>query len=175
MYRRILIPVDGSRTASRGLDHAIKLAAEQHARVRILNVIDDSVIVPAVYAAPVGDVSDVIDSLRRSGKKAVNAAVKRAARRGVDAEMVQVETGLRRVSDAIVEHARKWGADLIVMGTHGRRGVNRLLLGSDAERVLREAPVPILLVRPPRERKTAGAARRAKGAKPSRKSAVTGY
>jgi nucleotide-binding universal stress UspA family protein len=53
----------------------------------------------------------------------------------------------RRASDVILEAAIKWRADLIVMGTHGRRGLDRLLIGSDAERVLRSTPVPLLLVR----------------------------
>ena len=53
----------------------------------------------------------------------------------------------RLVSEAIIDDAKRWGADLIVMGTHGRRGFNRLLMGSDAERVLLDAPVPVLLVR----------------------------
>jgi nucleotide-binding universal stress UspA family protein len=150
MYKRILICVDDSDTAVRGAEHGIRLAAEQQALVRVLNVIDDSILVPAVYAYPAGETAaDAIDSLRISGKKAVNAVVKRAAKRGVAAESVQVESRLRRVSDVIVEHARNWRADLIVMGTHGRRGMDRVLLGSDAERVLREAPVPVLLVRQP--------------------------
>jgi nucleotide-binding universal stress UspA family protein len=149
MYKRILICVDDSDTAVRGAEHGIRLAAEQQALVRVLNVIDDSILVPAAYAYPAGETADVIDSLRISGKKAVDAAVKRAAKRGVAVESVQVESRLRRVSEVIVEHARNWRADLIVMGTHGRRGMDRVLLGSDAERVLREAPVPVLLVRQP--------------------------
>jgi len=64
-----------------------------------------------------------------------------------DAETLMVESRGRYVSDVILHHARAWRADVIVMGTHGRRGLKRLLLGSDAERVLREAPVPVLLVR----------------------------
>ena len=52
-----------------------------------------------------------------------------------------------RVADLVVEQARQWGAELIVLGTHGRRGLGRALLGSDAEQVLRQAPVPVLLVR----------------------------
>jgi len=65
----------------------------------------------------------------------------------VKAETVQVESRGRAVSDVILAEARRSHADVIVMGTHGRRGLNRLLLGSDAERVLREAPVPVLLTR----------------------------
>jgi len=54
-----------------------------------------------------------------------------------------------RVSEAVIQQTKEWGADLIVIGTHGRRGANRLLLGSDAEQIMRLAPVPVLLVRTP--------------------------
>ena len=147
MYTRILVPIDGSPTASLGLDEAIGLAADEHARLRLLNVIDEGILLPALYAYPIGDPGDVIDSLRVSGKKALTAAAARAAKRGVATESAQLESHLHPVSDAILADARKWRADLIVMGTHGRRGLNRLILGSDAERVLRDAPVPVLLVR----------------------------
>ena len=66
---------------------------------------------------------------------------------GVKAETAQIESRGQLVSEAILADARRSRADVIVMGTHGRRGLNRLLLGSDAERVLREANVPVLLTR----------------------------
>ena len=147
MYSRILVPVDGSATSLLGLKHAIGLATDEHAQLRLLNVVDESILIPAVYAYPSGDTADLIDSLRVSGRKALAAAAARAAKRGVDAERAQLESHLQPVSDAILAEARKWQADLIVMGTHGRRGLNRLMLGSDAERLLRESPVPVLLVR----------------------------
>ena len=153
MYTRILVPVDGSPTSALGLDQAIGLAADEHARLRLLNVIDEGILLPAVYAYPSGDTGDVIDSLRISGKKALTAAAARAAKRGVDTESAQLESHLHPASDAILAEARNWRADLIVMGTHGRRGLNRLILGSDAERVVREAPVPVLLVRAPEKLK----------------------
>ena len=62
-----------------------------------------------------------------------------------------VERSTARISERIVEHAKSWGAELIVIGTHGRRGVGRILLGSDAEQTVRIAPVPVLLVRAPEE------------------------
>jgi nucleotide-binding universal stress UspA family protein len=88
-----------------------------------------------------------IDSLSMSGRKALGRGAARAATKGIQVERAQVQGRLRAVSDVILDEARRWHADLLVMGTHGRRGVKRLLLGSDAERVLREAPVPVLLVR----------------------------
>lgn len=147
MYQRILVPLDGSATSMRGLEEAIRIASARNARLRLLNVIDDTLLVPAAYANPVGDLGNVIDSLAASGRNALELGAKRAAKRAVQVEQAQVRAGLRAVSDVILGEARKWRADLIVMGTHGRRGVKRLVLGSDAERVLREASVPVLLVR----------------------------
>ncbi len=147
MYQRILVPLDGSATSMRGLDEAIRMASARNARLRLLNVIDDTLLVPAAYANPVGDLGDVIDSLAASGRNALELGTQRAAKRAVQLEQAQARAGLRAVSDVILHEARKWRADLLVMGTHGRRGVKRLVLGSDAERVLREALVPVLLVR----------------------------
>jgi len=147
MYRRILVPVDGSATSMRGLKQAIDLASAEHARVRLLNVVDEALVVPAAYAYPAGDLGELIDSLCMSGQRALERGTARAAKYGIEVERAQIRGRLRAVSDVILDEARKWHADLLVMGTHGRRGLNRLLLGSDAERVLREAPVPVLLVR----------------------------
>lgn len=147
MYRRILVPVDGSTTSRLGLRHALGLAKDQGARVRVLNVVDDAAMVPMMDGYPGADIATLIDSLKAAGRIALKEAATAAARSSTAAETVMAEAHFRPVSDAILEHAKKWRADLIVMGTHGRRGLNRLLLGSDAERVLREATVPVLLVR----------------------------
>lgn len=147
MYERILVPVDGSRTSTLGLNEAIGLAAEHGARLRVLNVIDEMIFMPAVGTFPMAGMDEMIESLRDSGKKALDEAAQMAAKRNVKAECAQIESRARPVSDVILNDAKSWRANLIVMGTHGRRGMNRLLLGSDAERVLREAPVPVLLVR----------------------------
>ena len=147
MYRRILVPVDGSGTSTLGLKQALGLARDQRARVRVLNVIDERVIASAIDPYGAADTSALLQSMEATGKKALGAAVALAKPGKVTADTAQVQSHGRYVSDVILDHAKTWRADLIVMGTHGRRGLNRLLLGSDAERVLREAPVPVLLVR----------------------------
>ena len=127
---------------------ATGLAKAQGARLRLLNVLDEGFFVSAAgegYAMV--DITKLIESLRIEGQKALDAAYKAALRQHVEVDTSLVESGGRPVSDVILDEARKWWADLIVMGTHGRRGINRRLLGSDAERVLRSAPVPVLLVR----------------------------
>jgi nucleotide-binding universal stress UspA family protein len=88
------------------------------------------------------------------GKKAVGEQILEQARARVAASGVKVDTFLfdsllPRVSETVIAQAKAWNADLIVIGTHGRRGVGRMLLGSDAEQIVRTAPVPVLLVRAP--------------------------
>jgi nucleotide-binding universal stress UspA family protein len=126
-----------------GLRHALELAKGQRARVRILNVLDDRVDVPLIH----GGVKTLLQAARAGGRQALEDAIAAAQDAEVNADTAMVASGGRHVSDAILDHAASWRADLIVMGTHGRRGLNRLLLGSDAERVLRKTPVPLLLLR----------------------------
>jgi nucleotide-binding universal stress UspA family protein len=90
---------------------------------------------------------DLLETLRQSGKKIIEKAEALARRNGLAPESVMLESFGGRAADFIVQQARKWGADLIVLGTHGRRGVKRLVMGSDAEQVVRTTRVPVLLVR----------------------------
>jgi nucleotide-binding universal stress UspA family protein len=145
MYQRILVPVDGSETSDKGLKEAVRLAREQGARLRLVHVIDQS----AMPAGPYGGfyTEAVADALRQSGQAVIDAAEKFVRAEGVQVEQKVLENIAARVADVIVEEAGNWGADLIVMGTHGRRGVSHLFLGSDAEAVVRMSPVPVLLVR----------------------------
>jgi nucleotide-binding universal stress UspA family protein len=149
MYRRILVPVDGSSTSTAGLDEAIRLAKNQHARLRLVHVVDEYVAYQSydMSGAALYYAGDLIDSLRESGRKMVDKAAARVRKHGITAEAAIFENVAGRVADFIIAEAGKWRADLIVMGTHGRRGMNRLVLGSDAEIVVRTAPVPVLLVK----------------------------
>jgi nucleotide-binding universal stress UspA family protein len=146
MYRRILVPVDGSASSNLGLQHALSLAKDQRARVRLLNVVDEMAVLPMMYGYP-ADISTIIESMQEAGKKAIEDGNALAKKAHVEADTAIIDARGRVVSDAILEQAKKFRADVIVMGTHGRRGLNRLLLGSDAERVLRSAEVPVLLVK----------------------------
>ena len=162
MYRRILVPVDGSRTSTLGLREALGLARDQGARLRIINVLDEILLLQGADMYAVGQMDELLDTLRASGRKTLDLAAALAGKLKIKAEYALLESRGRPVSDVILDEARK-RADLIVMGTHGRRGLNRMLLGSDAERVLRESPVPVLVVRgnegerrPARKRRSAG-------------------
>lgn len=146
MYQRILVPTDGSATAEKGLTEAIGLAKATGAHIRLVHVVDA---MSAAMGADgfVGYSAEVLPLLRGAGNEILGSARKRveAAGIGVDVTLREVLSG--RVSDEVLEEAAAWKADLIVIGTHGRRGVRRLILGSDAEQVLRSATVPVLLVR----------------------------
>jgi len=150
MYQRILVPVDGSHTSTLGLQEAIRIAIDQRARLKLISVIDGFIIAQNFEGLIIAD--DMIDALRESGKKAINNALALVKKYDLKAEATTFETVGDRVAEVIVREAKKWKADLIVMGTHGRRGFNRLVLGSDAESVLRHSPVPVLMVRSPAPR-----------------------
>lgn len=145
MYQKILVAVDGSPTSLRGLEEAIKVAKALGGQLKLVHVVNELVIaaeyVPSVYYEP------VLVSLRDSGGKVLEQAMAIAQRAEVPCEQGLVETMGGRAADEIVKQARQWPADLIVLGTHGRRGLKRLAMGSDAELVLRQSPVPVLLVR----------------------------
>ena len=145
-YKRILVPVDGSPTSNAGLREAIGLAKEAGARLQLIHVVDQhTVVMMGVESAYYID--EMMQSMRKAGQRLLNRAVAQATKAGVQASAVLLETLTGPAADPIVRQAKKWSADLIVLGTHGRRGVRRLLMGSDAEQVVRNAPAPVMLVR----------------------------
>jgi len=146
MYQNILVPVDGSVTARRGLDEAVKIAKSHGSRLRLLHVLNE-VVLTGLDPHPTLFTAATLDSLREGGRAVLSTAAGAVREQGLSAELELQECWGRRASDVIVEQAEQWPADLIVMGTHGRRGLRRLALGSDAEMVVRGAPVPVLLVR----------------------------
>lgn len=146
MYQRILVPFDGSATSSRGLDEALKLAALTDARLCIVHLVDDLLYVTGFESySPYA--SEIVPVMHAAGAKLLQDAKARADKAGVKAEVLLVEGVARRLADVVVDQIRSWQADLVVIGTHGRRGVGRLLLGSDAEQIVRASPVPVLLVK----------------------------
>ena len=155
MFRRILVPLDGSPTANRGLDAAIALAKNQSARLCLVHVVDELVVTQGLNGTmyvPPGNIEDLLSALRASGEKLLRKAGEKIRQRRIRFDTALIETAGHRVADLIVKQAKKWHADVIVLGTHGRRGLSRVVMGSDAEMIVREAPVPVLLVRSPRRR-----------------------
>lgn len=145
MYTRILVALDGSETSSRALDTALQLAQQSGAQLTPLYVIDIPVL---PFDAPGYDPSIVRDAFRDEGARVMADAAKRMTDHGVHGTptIVEVEPPGEDVAHRIRLAAQALPADLIVMGTHGRRGFRRLVLGSVAERVLRTAPCAVLLI-----------------------------
>jgi nucleotide-binding universal stress UspA family protein len=144
-YRRILVAVDGSPASAKGLREAIRLAAEEGAQLFILHVVDEFYAFANLDGMAPG--VDLVPAFREGGKRVLDKARALASKGKVKAATAMRETIGGPAAQAIVREAKKQRADLIVLGTHGRRGVRRLVLGSDAEQVVRTASVPVLLVR----------------------------
>ncbi|MFW5955877.1 MAG: universal stress protein [Halorhabdus sp.] len=142
-YERILLPTDGSEAAQRATEHVLELAAATDATVHALSVVETGTLGPELLAEfPVGE-------FERAAREAVAAVADEAESRGIPVE-THVETGSadEQIRTAIDEH----GCQAVVMGTTGRRGVDRILLGSVAEKTVRSAPVPVVTVRAEQDR-----------------------
>lgn len=148
MYERILVPVDGSETSNAGLAEAIKLAKLTGAQLRLVHVVEESpFLLSAEGMAALS--TDVLALLREGGERILEDARARVVTAGIAVDTRLYEGIMSRLSDCVGQEVQEWRADLIVLGTHGRRGVGRVLLGSGAEQVARTATVPVLLVRTP--------------------------
>ena len=145
MYRRILVAVDGSKTSNLALKEALKLAKQQHAALRLIHVVDQT---PSYAMAEVPYlIDDYQKAMVEAGQKALAKCAARAKAARVKSDTKMVVTLTQSIGDVINKEAKRWSANLIVIGTHGRRGFDHLLLGSVAERVIRLAVKPILVVR----------------------------
>jgi len=146
MYQRILVPVDGSLTSNAGLAEAVKLAKLTGARLLLLHVVDD---MPMMMSAEglTAMSGDIFTILKEGGEKVLEQARVAVASQGLAVDTKLLESLNGRLCDHVNQQVTGWKADLIVLGTHGRRGASRWLLGSDAEQVLHSAAVPVLLIR----------------------------
>lgn len=150
MFKHILVAVDGSDTSNLALQEAIKLAKEQQATLRLIHVVDETPVYMTMVTmdAPFS-AADYQKAMREAGQKvlAISAATAREAGIEVDTKFAILEVAAQRIGDAIIEEAKRWPADLIVIGTHGRHGFSHLLLGSVTEGVIRLATKPVLVIR----------------------------
>ena len=156
MYKRILAPVDGSSTSNAGLAEAVKVARLTGARIRVLHVVDEMPFLMSSngYGSLTGNVFSI---LKNAGETVLEAARAQVEEEGIAVEAALFDSLSGRLCDRVLEQAGTWNADLLVLGTHGRRGVGRMLLGSDAEQIVRTAIVPVLLIRGARATGAVGA------------------
>lgn len=144
MFKRILLGMDDSDPSQMALERAIELAALVGAELRVLHVLD---LTDLAQDAEFVNGSEQSAGRMSEGQTLVDEAVRRAQAASVEAGgvLAPVQTTDKKVEDIVVEQADEWSADLIVLGTHGRAGLTRLLRGSVAEAVLRAAGRPVLL------------------------------
>ncbi|MFO7834368.1 MAG: universal stress protein [Halohasta sp.] len=141
MYSEILLPTDGESASQTALEHAVELADRYDARLHVLYVVDT-----AAYASFDAGAETIVSALKTQGEEAVESAVETAEDAGVRA-VSEIVSGSPH--SEIIEYAAGEGIDLVVMGTHGRTGLDRYLLGSVTERVVRTSETPVLTVHPP--------------------------
>ncbi len=149
MYSTILIATDGSELANNALDQGCELAKRFNAAVTIVTVTEPATVVGAGYAAAAGvgysSIPELIEAQKAQAETVLTEAKARAEAAGVDATTRLVE-GVYP-ADGIVQVADEIGANLIVMASHGRRGLGRLLLGSQTNNVLAQTKIPVLVTR----------------------------
>lgn len=148
MYQRIFVAIDSSSTAQKALDEAIELSTKTGAELCIGHAMDEAPL--AQHALGLGtyiDVDKIKQEMRAAGDALLDQAAAKAVAAGCNPYRILIESENKRLADMIVDAATQWNADLIVMGTHGRRGFERLLVGSVAEHVIRIATTSLLLVR----------------------------
>ncbi len=150
MYRRILVPLDGSTLAEAALPHAVAVARRFEASLTLLQVVTTLPVAAAIDAGATAGAETVmsVEALEASEQAAHEYLDQVTQRRELGDIPVQAKVVRGRPAREIARLARGEGVDLIVMSTHGRSGLGRLVFGSVADQVLRESGIPILLVRP---------------------------
>jgi len=146
MYKKILVAVDGSETSKLALAEAVRLAKAFHGTVRAVYIVDS----PAMlFDVGYYDPSELRKSFIQAGTTLLEETAAALTKEGVTQETALVETeGVGEdVAAALQRDAAKWGAEVVVVGTHGRRGLAHAMLGSVAEKFIRVATTPVLLVR----------------------------
>ncbi len=150
MFTKIVVALDGSEAAAKAFSVALGLAQAQKADLGICSVVDPIAITATSPPSPAMDL--VVRDMEIAARRLVTDAIERAHREGVTATG-QIRTGVPAFE--LLKYTERLGADLIVMGTHGRRGFSHFLMGSVAEVILRESQVPVLVVRTAASRKKA--------------------
>ena len=146
MFKRILVPLDGSETSNKALVAALQLARQGGGRVRLMHVIEEMAYLSG-FDQYGGYSGDLVRIMRENGTKILDDGMAIAQSAGVEADQMLIDKFGERLGEMVSDAAKRWNADLIVVGTHGRRGIGRVLVGSGAEQIIRLAPVPVLVIR----------------------------
>lgn len=144
LFKKILVPVDGSDTSRAALATALRMARDAAGSVLLIHSLDE-----LAYLTGYEYSGAVMSRAREDAESVLGDAAKACETAGVHAETRLLEKPGERLGETIADAARQWQADLIVVGTHGRRGLGRVLLGSGAEQIIRMSPIPVLTIRSP--------------------------
>jgi nucleotide-binding universal stress UspA family protein len=148
MYKRILVAIDDSATSQKALDEAINLVKSNGAALLLCHALDESLLASAVSGlVALDNLQELEKGIKTHGETLVERAAERARAAGLTPETRLVESENEGVADLVVRCAEEWQADLIVVGSHGRRGVERFLVGSVAEKLVRKATTSLIIVR----------------------------
>ncbi len=140
MYKKLFVPIDGSSASKNALGEALAFAKSQKATVCLFHAYEGF-----KHTGPDGKV-DLTQALKDEGQLLLDNAAAQAKTAGVKTETRLVDVKGHRTSRVLTKEAERWGADLILMGTHGRHGFERLVLGSVAEGVVRRSRLPVMLL-----------------------------
>ncbi|ARB93739.1 universal stress protein [Legionella longbeachae] len=142
MYKQIMIAVDGSKASSLALKEAIELAKNQNSKLCVIHIVD------TLYEGDV-DREAFVELIRKQGQEVLNSIKKKLSRVKIEFEMklTELTPSKSQIAEKLVDEASAWSADLIIIGTHGRRGIQHILTGSVAEEVIRISKIPVLLVK----------------------------
>jgi nucleotide-binding universal stress UspA family protein len=145
-----MVAIDGSDTSNKALVAANQMASESagRAQLRLIHVLDEMAYFTG-FDPYGGQSGELIKIMRETGEKVLADALAIVQSAGIEADTLLIDKFGERLGDTIAEEAIKWQADLIVVGTHGRRRIGRMFLGSGAEQIIRLAPVPVLVIRSP--------------------------
>ena len=146
MFKRILVPVDGSDTSNLALEAAIRLARTSNGRLRLVHALDEPLWL-AAYGMHGRTAAGLHEVMCNSGNALLHKSMDTARAVGVETDMMLFDKPGLRLSEAVSNAAKLWDADLIVVGSHGRKGFSRLVMGSGADQIIRTAPVPVLVIR----------------------------
>lgn len=146
MYKRYLVPVDGSDTSNKALVAALQMARDSGGALHLVHLENELATLGMGEIDP-GVVEDLLEIGHSAAQQVITNARAICASAGVTADSRIVNSMGQRLGDVIASEATDWKADLIVVGSHGRRGIGRVLLGSGAEQIVRAAPVPVLVIR----------------------------
>ena len=148
-YRHILLATDGSDASKPALQEAIRLTHNQRAHLKVIFVVDESFV---YHGGPGYDYLSYLSACREEGQSILNETakdIKQQSSISFETALLELKPFQGRIADVIIEEAQEWKADILIIGTHGRRGFNHLLMGSVAENIIRIATIPVLLVRDP--------------------------